>query len=100
MTNPKKPSRMAREATLPSSDSVPAAANTSETVKRPTKQELVLSLLRSDGGTTLGLISEATNWLPHTARAALTGLRKKGHAIEKAKVDGETRYSIAALVAA
>lgn len=36
-----------------------------------------------------------TGWLPHTARAVLSGLRKKGHAISKAKQDGVTRYSIA-----
>jgi hypothetical protein len=36
----------------------------------------------------------ATNWLPHTARAALTGLRKKGHTIIRNKVDGVTRYAI------
>jgi hypothetical protein len=34
----------------------------------------------------------ATGWLPHTTRAALTGLRKQGFAIDKAKVEGVTRY--------
>ena len=28
------------------------------------------------------LLTAATGWLPHTARAALTGLKKKGHAVE------------------
>ena len=34
----------------------------------------------------------ATGWLPHTTRAALTGLRKKGYAIDSDKVDGIRTY--------
>jgi hypothetical protein len=38
---------------------------------------------------------EATGWLPHTTRAALTGLRKKGYAIQKSKnPDGVTVYRL------
>lgn len=32
------------------------------------------------GGASLDELAGATGWLPHTTRAALTGLRKKGHA--------------------
>ena len=39
---------------------------------------------------------EATGWLPHTTRAALTGLRKKGHAIAKGSRENATCYRIAA----
>ena len=39
---------------------------------------------------------ETTGWLPHTTRAALTGLRKKGHAIEKTRRGDVTCYRIAA----
>jgi Protein of unknown function (DUF3489) len=40
---------------------------------------------------------EATLWLPHTTRAALTGLRKKGHVVAKFKgEDGKTVYRIEA----
>jgi hypothetical protein len=34
----------------------------------------------------------ATGWLPHTTRAALTGLRKKGYAIDSDKIDGVPTY--------
>ena len=61
-----------------------------------TKQSMVLDLLKREGGTTLGEIVETTGWLPHTSRAVLTGLRKKGHDIAKDKVDGSTRYTIRA----
>lgn len=59
-----------------------------------TKSELVLSLLRRGEGATLAELIEATGWLPHTTRAALTGVRKKGHAIEKSKRGEETCYRI------
>ena len=60
-----------------------------------TKQSMLIDLLKRDGGATLEDVVNATGWLPHTSRAALTGLRKKGHNIEKSKVDGITRYQIA-----
>jgi hypothetical protein len=31
----------------------------------------------------------ATGWLPHTTRAALTGLRKSGFEIERRQEDGQ-----------
>ncbi|ABQ67887.1 hypothetical protein Swit_1524 [Rhizorhabdus wittichii RW1] len=60
-----------------------------------TKQALVIDLLKRKGGATLTDIIGTTGWLPHTSRAALTGLRKKGHAISSEKVEGVTRYYIA-----
>lgn len=39
-------------------------------------------------------MSSETGWLPHSTRAALTGLRKKGYPIEKTTAEGITRYSL------
>ena len=59
------------------------------------KQALIISLLQRGGGATLGDLVAATDWLPHTTRAALTGLRKKGYTIEKTKgEDGKTVYAL------
>jgi hypothetical protein len=55
----------------------------------------VIGMLRSKGGATLAELVEATGWLPHTARAALTGIRKKGHAITKSRRADVTVYQIA-----
>lgn len=55
----------------------------------------VLTLLRRTQGATLAEVVDATGWLPHTTRAALTGLKKKGHAIDKSKRDEITCYHIA-----
>lgn len=62
---------------------------------RVTKQSLVLDLVRRPEGALLSQIVEVTGWLPHTARAALTGLKKKGHAITSTKLGKVTRYSLA-----
>jgi hypothetical protein len=59
-----------------------------------TKIGLVLALLRRDDGATLAELVEATGWLPHTTRAALTGLRKKGHALAKSQRNDATCYRI------
>ena len=54
---------------------VPTATTASAT-PRLTKTATVVALLGSDGGATLAELIAATGWLPHTTRAALTGLRK------------------------
>lgn len=60
-----------------------------------TKAELVLALLGRSKGATLHELVDATGWLPHTTRAALTGVRKKGHVVEKTKRGDATCYRIA-----
>jgi Protein of unknown function (DUF3489) len=52
------------------------------------KQALVTEMLCTNGGVTLDALVEATGWLPHTTRAALTGLRKRGFSIERTREDG------------
>jgi DNA-binding IclR family transcriptional regulator len=41
----------------------------------------VLDALSATGGATLAEIVTLTGWQPHTARAALTGLRRRGFAV-------------------
>lgn len=61
---------------------------------RDKKIDQVIALLRRDQGATLAEMVEATGWQPHTTRAALTGLRKKGHTLEKSKRGDATCYRI------
>jgi Protein of unknown function (DUF3489) len=59
----------------------------------PTKAAQVITLLQRDEGAALNEICQATNWQPHTSRAFLTGLRKKGRMIVRSKrEDGTTMY--------
>jgi hypothetical protein len=62
--------------------------------QRQTKSAAVVALLQREEGATLAELVEATGWLPHTTRAALTGLRKKGHVIDKGKRGDMTCYRI------
>jgi hypothetical protein len=78
----------AREAKATKNKDVPAAP-------RASKGSIVLDLLRRPEGATLHELVDATNWLPHSTRAALTGFRKKGHVIEKTKRENVTCYRIA-----
>jgi uncharacterized protein DUF3489 len=55
------------------------------------KQTLIIGLLSREEGATLSDITAATGWLPHTARAALTGLRHKGYALTSSKETGSAR---------
>lgn len=59
-----------------------------------TKIASVIELLQRKNGADIDEIGKATGWQKHTVRAALTGLRKKGHVVERTKVDGASRYSI------
>lgn len=67
--------------------------------KREKKTDAVIALLKRKDGASLAEITGATGWQPHSARAVLTGFRKKGHKIGKSKIDGVTRWSIAAVPA-
>ena len=40
-------------------------------------------MLSAEQGATIEALIAATGWLPHTTRAVLTGLRKRGYAIER-----------------
>ncbi len=61
---------------------------------RPTKQATILNLLRRTEGASIGDLTSATGWQAHSVRAALTGLRKRGHDIERSVESGASRYRI------
>ena len=60
------------------------------------KKAAVITLLARDMGASVPELIAATGWLPHTTRAALTGLRKAGHVVERSRRDGATCYRIVA----
>ena len=81
---------------MPASEEQLVTAPSPSHKPRPTKLAMVIALLQQEQGATLAELIAATGWLPHTTRAALTGLRKKGHAIGKSSRDGVTCYRIGA----
>ena len=54
------------------------------------KLDRLLGMVSTDKGATLDELTGATGWLPHTARAALTGLRKRGYDVRLVRGDRET----------
>lgn len=86
----KRPRKMARE---PQPKASPANVEQAPAT-RPNKSDLVLDLLKRPEGATITQLVEATGWLPHTTRAALTGLKKKGHVVTSEKVEGLRHYRI------
>jgi Protein of unknown function (DUF3489) len=69
------------------------------TPRAGSKLAWVVDLLQQSGGATIPNLIEATGWLPHTTRAALTGLPKRGYAIVRERIAGEESiYRISAPV--
>ena len=64
------------------------------------KQALLIEMLRAKTGATLDALVDATGWLPHTTRAALTGLRKRGYAITRGREGDASVYRIVEAAAA
>ncbi|HEY7808628.1 MAG TPA: DUF3489 domain-containing protein, partial [Croceibacterium sp.] len=98
-----KPARRRRMAREPQTEPSPSAnavvgpngqKSGARQVPAQTKIAAVIALLQRSEGATLDEMIEATGWLPHTTRAALTGLKKKSHTISKSKRDDVTCYFI------
>lgn len=70
----------------------PAASTSSSPVTNVSKRDQLAALLLRDEGATLDQMVAATGWLPHTTRAALTGLKKLGYGIDSDKIDGVRTY--------
>ncbi len=65
-------------------------------VRAGTKQATLVDIMRTPAGATIAAMGATTGWQPHSVRAALTGLRKRGFAITRERSDaGVTVYRIA-----
>jgi hypothetical protein len=63
------------------------AARSPKPPRSGTKVAEVIELLQRGDGASLADLVAATGWLPHTTRAALTGLRKRGYAVAIDRTD-------------
>ncbi len=77
----------------PGPDRVPARVP-----RAGSKLDRIVEIMSTEEGATIDDLTGATNWLPHTARAALTGLRKRGYDIQLERTDKQSPsvYRIAA----
>lgn len=93
------PTRHSPNGTLSQTDagvppSSPEVRTPVEVFRPGSKIAKVIAMLRGDTGATISELISTTGWLPHTTRAALTGLRKRGYAIERSREDAVTRYKV------
>ena len=73
------------------------AKDTSPQPKKELKRDILVAMLKMPSGASIAELTERLGWLPHTVRAAITGLRKAGHTIERKAADGGvTIYRIVA----
>ena len=93
-TKSKPKRRYARDPKPSTGTKTKASAGKTPAPARQTKIGKVIALLQRDEGATLQEMVEATGWQAHTTRAALTGLKMKGHAIGRDKRGDVTCYHI------
>ena len=92
----REPQGAAAEPKAPAATTEMGKAHAAQAETKPkSKVNLVQALLTRTEGATLEQMVAATGWLPHTTRAALTGLKKKGHAVISTKADDIRTYRIA-----
>ena len=78
----------AEKANAPEQGPSPRAAGLPEHPRPTSKLAQLIRLLSHEGGITIEDISKSMGWLPHTTRATLTGLRKRGISIIRQTPDG------------
>ena len=87
---------MARSVATPviiEADTPPPATPFTPGVKPGTKQARLVDYLSRPWGASIADLGRLLGWQPHTVRAALTGLRKKGYTVTGTKdKDGVTVY--------
>jgi hypothetical protein len=87
----KAPAARARTTAPKTAASDPSSS--SSQIRAGSKQATIVDLMVRPKGATLDDLIKATDWLPHTTRAALTGLRKRGYGIERTRGEDKiTRY--------
>ncbi len=80
------PARKSRRTKLQTPVSEPAP------LSKTSKRDQLAAMVVRDEGATIEQMIAALGWLPHTVRAALTGLKKLGYAIDSDKIDGLRTY--------
>jgi hypothetical protein len=89
---PLEPGTLRAAADAPEPD---AGSGEVPTVRPGTKQALLIDLLRRPDGATIAEIQQSTGWQPHTVRAAITGLKRKGFGVTSApRGDGPRAYRL------
>ena len=85
---------------LPSEDADLATANIpgadADRPRASTKRAVLIGMLERPEGASVAEVGQRLGWLPHTVRAAITGLRHAGREVARSKgAEGQSVYRLA-----
>jgi len=91
----------ARSGSKPGTEQVDLKAPSASGAEQPpasTKRAQLIGLLERPEGATVAQIGQRLSWLPHTVRAAITGLRKAGREVTRSKdADDRSVYRLVSI---
>jgi hypothetical protein len=77
-------------------DTAPVSASSPDLPRASTKRAMLIGMLERAQGASVAEIGQRLGWLPHTVRAAITGLRHAGREVTRSKNEnGQTVYRLA-----
>jgi uncharacterized protein DUF3489 len=92
------PERQASQSKLPSVGAELTSANVpgADRPQASTKRAMLIGMLERPEGASVAKIGQRLGWLPHTVRAAITGLRHAGREVTRSKdATGQSVYRLA-----
>jgi hypothetical protein len=86
------------EPELQGSSATAVSVRSSELPRATTKRAMLVGMLERTQGASVTEIGQRLGWLPHTVRAAITGLRHAGREVTRSKDEkGQTVYRLTAV---
>jgi len=97
ITNDERPEKTALKPKPRSkgADTAPVSVSSPDMARASTKRALLIGMLERAQGASVAEIGQRLGWLPHTVRAAITGLRHAGREVTRSKNEsGQTVYRL------
>ena len=87
ITNDERPEKTALKPKPRSkgADTAPVSVSSLDTPRASTKRAMLIGMLERAQGASVAEIGQRLGWLPHTVRAAITGLRHVGREVARSK---------------
>jgi hypothetical protein len=98
ITNDERPEKTALKPKPRSkgADTAPVSVSSPDLPRASTKRAMLIGMVERAQGASVAEIGQRLGWLPHTVRAAITGLRHAGRDVTRSKNEsGQTVYRLA-----